>query len=107
MLAGVAPAIGQVHAVQPQPVHHLHMPVDDQRHIPRMRDHPQRIGSTGDVVFLAVGHGQAHAGDFGGIEHGRQPVGKGVKVKDGRGDEVNLRAVGVGHRAVLCGFQAF
>jgi hypothetical protein len=62
-----------------------------------MADVPQGIGYAGHMIFVPRGKGQPDTGNLDRIKNCGEPVGKHLKVNLRRCDEVDLRALGVGH----------
>ena len=103
-LADGARAIGQVDTVKAQPFHQKDMAFDHHGHVAGMGGVADRVGGPQDAVFVACGERDAQAGNIGGIQHCGKLVGIGVEVQFRRGDQVDLRAVLVGHGALRHGF---
>ena len=83
-MAHGARAIGEVHAVEPVTQGESHMAFDHDGHVAGMGDRAQRIGGTGEAIFVLRGEGEADTGDCRAVEQGREPVGEHLQVERGR-----------------------
>ena len=92
-----AGTVGQVDAVEAVAVDEQEVVFDDDGDVAGMGDQTAGIGGAGDAVFIPGGERKTQAGDLDRVHHGGKLVGKGLQIKDGRGDQGDLGAVGGGH----------
>ncbi len=92
-----AGAVGEVDAVEPVPLGELKMALDHQRHVALVRHRAKRVGGAGEPVRVAGREGQPEAGHGRRVERRSEPRQKRLEHKVGRRDEVDLRALSLGH----------
>ena len=88
-------AVAEVDAVEAEAGDEADVVGDHQRHVAGVRHGAERVGGAGDVVLVRAGKGQAQAGDVEAVEERREDVGQ-PGIEGGRGDQVELRALGRG-----------
>ena len=105
-LADRARAIGQVDAVEAQPVDQTDMFGDDDRDVARVPDLAQDVGRAGQRVLVPRGQCQAQAGDRHRVQRRPQDVGKALVLDRGRRRQVDLRRFGQPRSVPPVGFRA-
>ena len=94
-----------MHAVKTQAFDHKHMVFNDNRHVPLMRDQAAGIARAQDHLLILRRQRQPHTGHLDPVQHPRQPVGKHLQLKGGRGNQRDLRTIfnggGGGHVRLL------
>ena len=93
--------IGQMYTVKAKAFHHLHMGVDRDRDVTGMAHLAQGIARTRQPVLIRGGQRQAHTGDLMRVQHRGQPVRKGRQFKRRGRDQIDLRALDLGHLGLL------